>query len=76
LFTINLGVVYQRKYILDLLYETGLLNCKPVRTLLDTDVDLWDETGPLFEDVSQYKRLIVNLSISQLLDQILSTMLD
>jgi len=40
---------------LDLLQETELLGCKPVRTPMDIDVDLWDEIGPLFEDVSQYK---------------------
>ena len=34
----------------------------------DIDGDLWDETGPLFEDISQYMRLVENLSISQLLN--------
>ena len=68
-------VLFQRKYALNLLQETGLLGCKPVSTLMDTDTDLWDETRPLFENVSQYMRL-VNLSISQLLDQILPTLLD
>ena len=46
---------------LDLLQETQLLGCKPVRTLMDIDADLWDETGPLFEDVSQYGRLVGKL---------------
>jgi len=41
-------VLSQRKYTLDLLLETGLLGCKPLHTLMDTDVGLCDETGPLF----------------------------
>jgi len=30
---------------------------------MDVDIDLRDESGPLFEDVSQYMRLLGNLSI-------------
>jgi len=29
-----------------------------MRTPMDTDTDLWDETGLLFENVFQYRRLI------------------
>ena len=43
-----------RKYVLDLLQETELLSCKPMCIPMDTDAALWEETGPLFEDVSHY----------------------
>jgi len=52
-------ILSQRKYALDLLQETGLLVYKQVLALLD--IDLWDETGPLFEDVSQHRRLLDKL---------------
>jgi len=32
-----------------------------VRTPIDIDVDLWDETEPLFEDVYLYMRLVSKL---------------
>ena len=32
-----------------------------MHTLINTDVDLWDEIGPLFENISQYRRLIGKL---------------
>jgi len=33
------------------------LGCKLVRTPMNTDVNLWNEIEPLFEDDSQYRRL-------------------
>ena len=60
----NGAFLSQGKYTLNLLHETGLLGCKPVRIPMDTDADLWDETGSLFEDVSQYKGLVGKLSHS------------
>ena len=56
------GVVFsQQKYTLDLLQETGLLGCKTVHTPIGTDIDLWHEIGSLFEDISQYRRLVCKL---------------
>ena len=53
------GVVFsQQKYALNLLQETGLLGCKLLHTPMGSDVNLWDEIGLLFEDVSQYMRLV------------------
>ena len=49
------------KYALNLLQDTSLLGCKLVRTPMDTDVDLRNETGSLFEDIYQYERLICKL---------------
>jgi len=51
----------QKMYALDLIHETRLLGCKSVRTPVNNDVNLWDETKPLFEDISQYMRLIGKL---------------
>ena len=37
----NFGVVMsQRKYVLDILEETGMLDCKPINTLMDLNVKL------------------------------------
>ena len=37
----NFGVVMsQRKYVLDILEETGMLDCKPIDTLMDLNVKL------------------------------------
>ena len=33
-------VMSQRKYVLDILEETGMLDCKPVDTLIDPNVKL------------------------------------
>ncbi|KAK2450734.1 putative mitochondrial protein [Trifolium repens] len=53
--------VSQRKYCLDLLKDTGLLGSKPATTPLDPSVKLHNDDGKLFEDVSQYRRLIGKL---------------
>ena len=46
----KLVVLSQRKYVLDLIQKAGLLSYKHVCTL-DVDTNLWDESGPLLEDV-------------------------
>jgi hypothetical protein len=53
--------VSQRKYCLDLLKDTGLLGSKPATTPLDPSVKLHNDDGKLYEDVSQYRRLIGKL---------------
>jgi hypothetical protein len=53
--------VSQRKYCLDLLKDSGLLGSKPVTTPLDPAVKLHNNEGKLFEDISQYRRLIGKL---------------
>ena len=58
------GPISQRKYALNILQETEVLGCKHVRTPMDADTDLWDESGPLLENVTQYKRLVGSLFIS------------
>ena len=58
----------QRKYILDIVAETGLLGCKPASTPMEQNHQLAADDGPLFADPSQYRRLVgklVYLSISR-----------
>jgi len=51
----------QRKYVLDLLEETGFLGCKPASTPMEANVDLWfDDSHPL-DDPRRYRRLIGKL---------------
>uniref|UniRef100_A0A2N9F358 Uncharacterized protein n=1 Tax=Fagus sylvatica TaxID=28930 RepID=A0A2N9F358_FAGSY len=51
----------QRKYILDLLSETGLLGARPADTPMDSTVKLDGEHGELFSDVGRYRRLVWKL---------------
>jgi len=44
----------QRKYVLDLLSETGMLDSRPVDTPMDYHVKLDVNMGKLFADVGQY----------------------
>jgi len=48
----------QRKYCLDLLKDTGMLACKPIRTPLDPNSYLSADKGPAYEDVASYQRLV------------------
>jgi len=51
----------QRKYYLDLLADSGLINSKPVSTPLDPSIKLHNDSSPLYEDISSYRRLIGRL---------------
>jgi Reverse transcriptase (RNA-dependent DNA polymerase) len=46
--------ISQRKYVLDLLKESGKLGCKPASTPVDINVKLNTEDGELLEDINQY----------------------
>ena len=39
----------QRKYVLDLLHETGLLGCKPESTLIEQNSPFWDKSSVLLK---------------------------
>ncbi|XP_043705425.1 uncharacterized mitochondrial protein AtMg00810-like [Telopea speciosissima] len=45
----------QRKYVLNLLTETGMLGCKPVDTLMDPHVKLGASNDREFADKHRYK---------------------
>jgi len=53
--------ICQRKYVLDLLDETGLLGCKPSSIPMDPSQKLNLETGDLLTDVEMYRRLVGKL---------------
>ena len=49
------GVVFsQRKYVLDILEETGMLDCKPVDTPMDPNVKLVPGQGESLGDPRRY----------------------
>ena len=59
----NSGVVIsQRKYTLNILTDTGLLNCKPVDTPMDPNVKLVPSQGELLRDPRRYRRLVGKLN--------------
>jgi len=55
-------VISQRKYALDILEETGLLNSKPVDTPMDPSVKLSPDQVEPFSDPGRYRRLVGKLN--------------
>ncbi|RVW28523.1 Retrovirus-related Pol polyprotein from transposon RE2 [Vitis vinifera] len=51
-------VLSQRKYALDILEETGMLDCKPVDTPMDPNVKLIPGQGEPLGDPGRYRRLV------------------
>ena len=55
-------VISRRKYTLDILTETGMLNCKPVDTHMDPNVKLLPGQGELLRDPGRYRQLVGKLN--------------
>ena len=55
-------VLSQRKYALDILEETGMLDCKPVDTPMDLNVKLVLGQGSSLGDPGRYRRLVGKLN--------------
>ncbi|RVW73598.1 Retrovirus-related Pol polyprotein from transposon TNT 1-94 [Vitis vinifera] len=55
-------VLSQRKYALDILEETGMLDCKPVDTPMDPNVKLVPGQGEPLGDPGRYRRLVGKLT--------------
>ena len=53
--------ICQRKYVLDLLEETGMMGCKPASSPMEQNVDWWDNATALLEDAGLYRRLVGKL---------------
>ena len=59
----NSGVVMsQRKYVLNILEETGMLYCKPVDTPMDPNVKLVPGQGEPLRYSGRYRRLVGRLN--------------
>lgn len=54
-------MVYQRKYVLDLLKETGMSGCKPSDTPIEANGNLWEITDDIPVNKGKYQRLIGRL---------------
>ena len=52
----------QRKYVLDLLSEIGMIGCKPCDTPMIPNSKLQLEDGELLQDPEQYRRLVGKLN--------------
>ena len=55
-------VFSQRKYTLNLLVDTGMLDCKPVATPMDPNVKLIPGQGELLRDLGRYRKLVGKLN--------------
>jgi len=55
-------VIAQRKYALDILEETGLMNSKSVDTPMDPNTKLLPYQGKPMSDPEQYRRLVGKLN--------------
>ena len=59
----NSGVVIsQKKYTLDILVDTSMLNCKPIDTPMDPNVKLVPSQGEPRRDSGRYRRLVGKLN--------------
>lgn len=54
--------ISQRKYALDILKETGMLDCRPIDTPMDPNVKLVPDQGEPFSDSGRYRRLVGKLN--------------
>ena len=55
-------VMSQRKYVLDILEETNMLDCKPIDTPMDPNVKLVPGQGEPQRDPGKYRRLVGRLN--------------
>ena len=53
-------VISQRKYTLNILTDTGMLDCKHVDTPMDPNVKLIPSQGEILRDPERYRRLVGN----------------
>jgi hypothetical protein len=53
--------ISQRKYTLDLLRETGKIECKPMSTPINSKSKLNTEDGEPLENINQFQRLVGKL---------------
>lgn len=51
----------QRKYVLDIVAEAGLLGCKPVATPMEQNHKLLSDKGPFYENPGRFRRFVGKL---------------
>ena len=61
--------ISQRKYALDILEETGMLDSQPIDTPMDPNVKLIPGQGEPLEDPCRHRRLVGSLIVSPSHDQ-------
>ena len=61
--------ISQRKYALDILTETGMLDCRPNDTLTDPNIKLLPGQGEPLQDPGRYRRLVGRLNYLTVTDQ-------
>ncbi|KAL5812183.1 hypothetical protein ACOSQ3_027133 [Xanthoceras sorbifolium] len=54
-------LISQRKYVLDLLQEIGMMDCKPIETSMDTTIKLGGNIDSAPVDKGRYQRLVGRL---------------
>ena len=55
-------VIFQRKYTLDILVDTSMLDCKPIDTPMDPNVKLLLGQGKPLRDPGRYQRHVGKLN--------------
>ena len=55
-------IMSQRNYVLDILEETSMLDCKPIDTPMDPNVKLLPRQGEPLRDPGRYRRLMGRLN--------------
>ena len=55
-------IMSQRNYVLDILEETGMLDCKPVDTPMNPNVKLVPRQGLPLRDPGKYRRVMGRLN--------------
>ena len=54
-------LIFQRKYALDILEETGMQNCRPVDSPMDPNLKLMADQSEVYPDPERYRRLVGKL---------------
>ena len=52
----------QRKYVLDLLSESGMLRCRSINSPMDVNTNMLSDQGELLENAGRYMRLVKKLN--------------